>query len=91
MIIVRLLNLSKKMIKKNSIEMHACHLLKTLEPAYSEIEKILKNEEYEIALSIRYIGPSGFALSSETFSRLTRICKNFYIYCSEENEIADST
>ena len=67
--------------KKNAFD-----LLKVLEPAYNEIEKILKNKDYEIIINIWYTGPTGFIISSETLSRLTKICKHLYIICFEEED-----
>ncbi len=70
----------------SSIDKNACDLLKVLEPAYNEIEKILKNKDYEIIINIWYTGPTGFIISSETLSRLTKICKHLYIICFEEED-----
>ncbi len=81
---------TKQILTENSIDIHACDFLKQLEPAYNEIEKILKNEDYEVVLNIWYTGPTGFLISSETFSRLSKICKNLYIICFEKMESTDN-
>ena len=77
---------TRKKITDNSIDENACHLLKVLEPACNEIEKMLKNKDYELAINIWYTGPAGFIISSETLSRLTKICKDLYIICFEEED-----
>ena len=48
------------------------------------------NEDYEVVLNIWYTGPTGFLISSETFSRLSKICKNLYIICFEKMESTDN-
>jgi hypothetical protein len=66
-------------LNSNAVEAHARLLLDLLQPAQAGIEKLLRSSAYEVRLSIWYVGPSGFDISSDTMVQLAAICKDISV------------
>ena len=73
-------------IESQSVEDHARFLLNELRPAKHGIEKLLQSSEFDLRLSIWYVGPNGFDLSSETLGQLADICTNLTVRCFATDE-----
>lgn len=73
-------------IESQGVEDHARFLLHELRPAKNEIEKLLQSSEYVLRLSIWYVGPNGFDMSSETMGQLANICTNLTVRCFETDD-----
>lgn len=79
---------TEKKIESKSVEVHARFLLSELRPAKPGIEKLLQSSEYDLRLSIWYVGTNGFDISAEAMAELATICANITVRCFEPVEAA---
>ena len=75
-------------IESQNVEDHARFLMNELRPAKLGIDKLLQSSEYDLRLSIWYVGPIGFDISAETMAQLATICRNITIRCFEPVEVS---
>jgi hypothetical protein len=68
------------------IEVHAQFLLAKIEPANAAIEKLLADMNYRVLVTIWYVGPGGFGLSSSTVMRLAALSHEIGITCWDTEE-----
>jgi hypothetical protein len=77
-------------ISGKSVEDHARFLLASLQPARMKIESLLQSSAYETRLSIWYVGPNGFDISSDVLSQLTTLCTSFDVrFIESGDDVAD--
>jgi hypothetical protein len=69
------------------IEDHALFLLNRLESVSDRILALLTDSNYKVLLTIWYVGPGGFDLSSSTATRLASLCNEIRITCWDSDEI----
>jgi hypothetical protein len=77
---------STDFIKSDSVDEHALCLLKLMEPAKEEIQKLIADPNYCVIFSIWYFGPTGFSVSGPIMERLAALCERIDITCWETEE-----
>ena len=73
-------------IQSDSLNDHASFLLEKLEAARDGIRQLIGDRDYYVALSIWYVGPAGFGVSSELMARLAGLSEEINVTCWETEE-----
>lgn len=76
-------------LKSDSLNDHASFLLEKLEPARDSIRQLIADSDYYVGLVIWYVGPAGFAISSDLMVRLADLSEEISVTCWETEEDDD--
>jgi hypothetical protein len=72
------------LVDSNNLDNHAAFLLEKLEGSRPTMESLLQSGQYEVTISIWYVGPAGFDISSRFLVRLAEISNRVRVTCFEE-------
>jgi len=70
----------------NTVEDHARYFMGILGSAKERIQELLQSPSYEVRLSIWYVGPSGFEITSDTMLQLAALCEHLDVRCFETEQ-----
>jgi len=70
----------------DELEEHAVLLLDRFERCAKQIQRLMENPDYTVALIVWHVGPAGFALSSNVLSRLAAISHWMSFTCWETED-----
>lgn len=67
----------------NLLDEHASLILERLEPALDELQRICRNPDFFVKVTIWYVGPAGFSMQADLLRRLAAMCEEVSVTCWE--------